>query len=110
MSDGPQDWQPGPQDATAVAPYPPASDHPQAVLAFVLGIMSVAGLMVLGPVAWVVGRNVVRDIDAEPGVYRNRGVALAGMIMGIVGTAFLALAITGITAVIVGFLAWAGGM
>ena len=76
------------------------------MLAFVLGVMSVIGLAFLGPVAWVVGRNVVRDIDAEPGVYRNRGVAQAGMIMGIVGTGFLALAIFAITAVLVVFLAF----
>jgi MFS family permease len=85
--------------------YPPASDpsigfssagptveHPQATLAFVLGLLSVLGLLVLGPFGWYYGRRVVREIDQDPRTFSNRGLAMAGMVLGIIGTVFLLFA------------------
>lgn len=73
--------------------YPggPAREHPQATLAFVLGLLSVLGLTILGPFGWYYGRKVIREIDTNPRSYTNRGLAMAGMVLGIIGTVFLIL-------------------
>ncbi len=76
---------------TAAPQAGPVRDHPQTTLAFVLGLLSVLGVTILGPFGWYYGRKVVREIDADPGAYTNRGLAMAGMVLGIVGTAFLAV-------------------
>ena len=82
---------PYPQYA-APAPYTLVRDHPQSVLVFVLGLLSVLGLTILGPFGWYFGRKVIREIDAAPpGSYTNRGLAMAGMVLGIIGTVFLIL-------------------
>ncbi len=75
--------------------YGTATEHGQATLAFILGIISVVMLPLLGPVAWVLGRKAVKQIDASPGTYRNRGIGVAGMVLGIVGTVFLVVLILG---------------
>jgi len=70
-----------------------AQDHPKGTTVLVLGIVGLACCGLLAPVAWIMGTNVVREIDAAPGVYRNRTTANAGRICGIVGTVFLILGI-----------------
>ncbi len=73
-------------------------EHPKGTTVLVLGILSLVvgsfscgvGLL-LGPVAWIMGNGVVRDIDASPGTYSNRGAAQAGRICGIVATVLLLL-------------------
>lgn len=55
----------------------------------VLGVIGIACCGLLGPVAWIMGNNALREIDAAPGTYRNRGTVNAGRICGIVATAFL---------------------
>ena len=55
----------------------------------------------LSPFAWVVGRNEVRAVDAGRRDPANRGVGLAGQILGIIGTVLLALGIVFIVVVIV---------
>ena len=89
-------------------PVPPP--HPSATTALVLGIVSLAGIvfcagltLVLSPFAWWIGRNAVREIDANPGKYSARDQAQGGKIMGMVGTVLLALGIV----VIVGVFALA---
>jgi hypothetical protein len=73
-------------------------DHKGAQNAMVLGIVALVCLglslfccvtlpgVFLAPFAWVVGARAKREIDASPGVYRNRGAAQAGVVMGIIGT------------------------
>lgn len=68
-------------------------EHPQATLAFVLGLLSVLGVLIVGPFGWWFGRKVVREIDLDPRPYSNRGLAMAGMVLGIIGTVFLILAV-----------------
>jgi hypothetical protein len=72
-------------------PYATPPDHPRGVLVLVLGILSVATCGLLGPVAWGLGDAALRDIDADPSAYGNRGTVLAGKICGIIGTAILAI-------------------
>jgi hypothetical protein len=57
--------------------------------------------LVLSPAAWVVGAKAVREIDAYPGRYGGRDKAQGGKIMGIIGTALLALGVLAIIAFVV---------
>jgi hypothetical protein len=77
--------------------YPQATQHPQAGLAMILGILGtvlglgcvVGGLLGIGGI--VVGRRVRNEIDAQPGRYTGRAQAVAGIITGIVGVSIFAL-------------------
>ena len=101
----PQGWYAGPP------PYR-LPDHPESTKALVVGIIALLGgftcylPLVLGPWAWVVGRRVVREVDAEPGRWDGRGPAMGGYVMGVVATVLLVLGIV----VVVGFILFATGM
>ena len=60
----------------------------------------------LSPFAWAIGRQAVREIDANPGQYAGRDQARGGQIMGIIGTVLLVLGIIALTVVIIGLVAW----
>ncbi len=66
--------------------YPEAS---QAVVVLVLGILSLVLCQVLGPVAWVMGNSELASIDAGRRPPENRGLAMAGKVIGIVATVLL---------------------
>jgi hypothetical protein len=70
--------------------YPESS---QGVLALVLGILSVVSLPVLGPVAWWLGMADKRAVDAGRRDPSGRGAAVAGYVLGIVGTVILGLGV-----------------
>lgn len=85
--------QPEPPGPSAY-PYRPSADHPNATTILVLGILSIVVCGVLGPIAWVMGNNAMREMNANPGVeYRNRGNVSAGRVCGIIGTVMLALSV-----------------
>lgn len=88
---GYQPYAPAPDGRVTFQAPGPAVEHPQAVLAFVLGLLSILGLLILGPFGWYFGRKVIREIDRDPRTFSNRGLAMAGMVLGIVATAFMAL-------------------
>ena len=70
----------------------PSGDHPEGTKILVLGILSVVLCQILGPFAWVVGNRVLREIDQSNGMMTgNRGLVVAGRILGIVGTVLLLL-------------------
>ena len=76
--------------------------HPEATTVLVLGIVSMAVCGVVGPVAWVLGNRVVREIDASGGALGGRSEAQVGRVLGIITTAFLLLAlVVAVVAVIV---------
>jgi hypothetical protein len=84
------------------APYGYAAPPPNdggATAAMIVGIVSLVlacgyGIGLLGaPVALVMGRRSMKRIDASQGTLGGRGMALAGFVMGIIGTIFLVLAI-----------------
>ncbi len=89
------------------APQPPQA--PGAGAALVLGIVALAGGFVLmlplvvAPVAWYLGASAQRLAEREPERWRA-GSARAGMILGIIGTAFLAVAT--LVAIVFSTLAW----
>ncbi|MFC0628962.1 DUF4190 domain-containing protein [Kribbella deserti] len=67
-------------------------DNRNATVALVFGIVGLMmGLVVVAPVAWIYGRKALNEIDASPGVYKNRSVATAGYWFGIIGTVLLVL-------------------
>lgn len=74
---------------------PPRPQHPQAVLALVLGIVSLVACGLVGPFAWSIGGKAVREIDASGGSLDGRTFALAGKICGIIATILLGLAVLG---------------
>ncbi len=59
----------------------------------VLGILSIVCCQIVGPVAWIMGNKALKEIDAAPGYYSNRGSVQAGRIIGIVATVLLILVI-----------------
>jgi hypothetical protein len=61
--------------------------HPQGTTILVLGILSLVACGILGPFAWNMGNQALREIDANPGiVYSNRGNVAAGRICGKIAT------------------------
>ncbi len=71
--------------------YQPVPNHPRATVAMVLGIVSLVCCGLLGPVALVMGRKAVAEIDGSGGMMGGRGQAQAGWICGLIATIFLVL-------------------
>lgn len=71
----------------------PQRDHPQAVVILVLGILSLILCQLLGPVAWVMGRSALREIDSSGGAIGGRGIVLAGYVCGIIASILIILAV-----------------
>ena len=59
----------------------------------VLGILGLVLCSVLAPIAWYMGNEEVRAIDAGRRDSANRGTANAGRILGIIGTVLMGLGI-----------------
>ena len=80
------------------APTPPAPPQSPAAsgrgtLVLVLGILSVVCCVLLGPVAWILGKNELEAIAAGRSPAKDEGMARAGMILGIIGTALFAFSL-----------------
>lgn len=72
----------------------PTSDHPRAIAALVMGLVSVIGSVLvapaaLGPVAWYLGVSARREIAREPERWTGHRQATAGMVLGIIATVVL---------------------
>ena len=70
-------------------------DHPKGITVLVLGILSIVCCSPLGIVAFVMGNNALKEIDAQPGRYGNRQIVQIGRILGIIGMVLLVLASSG---------------
>lgn len=81
--------------------YPVRQQHSGALIALILGIIGVLGAGILSPVAWYLGADSRKQIDAEPGRYSNRDHAKAGEILGMVGTVLLLLFVLAFCAIFV---------
>lgn len=77
--------------------------HSGATTSLVLGILGLVLCQLLAPVAWYVGGQAVKEIDAAPWSYSGRSEANAGRIMGIIGTVLIVLGVL----VVLGFIATA---
>jgi len=73
-------------------PGPPASPSgsSQATTALVVGILSFVCCNLAGPIAWWLGRKEIDAIKAGQSPEAGQGLAMAGMILGIVATILLA--------------------
>lgn len=71
----------------------PAQPHPKAVPVLVMGILSIIVMPLLGPFAWVMGTSALREVDANPGAYTDRGNLVVGRILGIIGSVLLAIGV-----------------
>lgn len=67
------------------------SEASQAVTVLVLGILGLVVCQILGPFAWYLGNKEVDAIDAGRRPPENRGMAVAGRVLGIIGTVLLGL-------------------
>lgn len=85
----------------------PGPDHPRSTLAMVLGIVGLAGGFACGlpllvsPFAWGLGRGAVKEIRASQGRVGGHGQAMAGMVLGIIGTVLLVLGLIALVLFIV---------
>ncbi len=59
----------------------------------VLGILSLVLCQLLGPVAWIMGKNALKEIDASGGGIGGRGNVKVGYICGIIATVLLVIGI-----------------
>ncbi len=76
-------------------------DNTNGTLSMVLGLLGLGTMfVVLSPIAWWKGNQALAEIDAAPGVYSNRGMAVAGQITGIIGTALLGLGVLFVVAML----------
>ena len=101
--------QPGGYQPPPVAPgqVPPGQPGVQikktptsATVALILGILGVTICTVCAPFAWWQGQVARNEIDNSGGALEGRGLATAGYVMGIIGSAILGLAIVVIIIVI----------
>jgi len=65
--------------------------HPLAMNVLVWGILGVCCCAVGGPIAWIRGRRVLRDIAASGGTMGGRSEALVGYVLGIISTLYTVL-------------------
>ncbi|MET8872490.1 DUF4190 domain-containing protein [Nocardia sp. NPDC004604] len=68
-------------------------DHPQAITIMILGILGLLLCQFLGPVAWVMGKKALNEIDASGGAIGGRSSVMAGYVCGIVSSILLILTI-----------------
>ncbi|MGW5313059.1 DUF4190 domain-containing protein [Nocardia thailandica] len=60
-------------------------EHPNANLILTFGILSLC-CGVFGPVAWVMGKKALNEIDNSYGAYSGRTQVFIGYVIGIIGT------------------------
>ncbi|MQY24519.1 DUF4190 domain-containing protein [Nocardia aurantia] len=66
-------------------------EHPHATTVLLLGALSVLCCGALGPVAWVMGKQALTQIDRSYGGLGGRSQVLVGYILGVVGTALMVI-------------------
>ena len=73
--------------------YGALPDHPQAMTSRVLGILGLVLFPPLAPFAWSMASKARREIAQSPGRFNSSGTLTVGYVLGIIGTALLALAV-----------------
>ncbi len=85
------------------------SEHPNATLSMVLGIIGLFFFQLLSPVAWYLAAKGRREMATFPGRWRPSGTLTAGFVLGIIGTVFLALGAAFLLVMLLGIFAMAAG-
>ncbi len=84
-------------NGTTLPPPPPlateAKTSGRATTALVLGILGFLCCQLCAPFAWYIGNQEIRAIKAGASAPSNQGFAMAGMILGIIGTILLVFAL-----------------
>jgi len=70
-------------------------------MALVFGILGLLVCGVFAPFAWMYGRRAEEAVDASNGAYGGRDMATAGKILGMVGTAILAIGLVVGTVIVI---------
>ncbi|MEU6564466.1 DUF4190 domain-containing protein [Nocardia nova] len=79
-------------------PEPPTGnpvEHPHATTVLLVGVLSLFCCGALGPVAWVMGKRALDEIEMSGGTIGGRSQIMVGYIVGIVGT-FMMVLVAGI--------------
>ncbi|WP_280433390.1 DUF4190 domain-containing protein, partial [Nocardia brasiliensis] len=94
----------------AYGAYGPPPDHPQATTILILGILGLVFCQILGPVAWVMGKRALNEIDASGGAMGGRSNVMVGYVCGIISSVLIILGILFVVLfVVLGLLGvWAG--
>lgn len=71
-------------------PPPPPTSSNRPIVSLVLGIIGLVCCPIAAPIAWVVGKQELAAIASGGSPASGEGLARAGMIIGIIGTVFLA--------------------
>ncbi len=82
--------------STPIPPAIPAATAQQdskATMALIFGVLGIICCGLLAPVAWYLGDQELKSIDAGRIAETNRGVAQVAKILGIIGTILLGLAL-----------------
>lgn len=77
----------------AYGAYGPPPDHPQATTILILGILGLVFCQILGPVAWVMGKRALNEIDASGGALGGRSNVMVGYVCGIISSVLIILGI-----------------
>ncbi|CAM4207564.1 DUF4190 domain-containing protein [Nocardia ninae] len=85
--------QPPPYGYQAYGGYGPPQEHPQATMILILGILSLVFCQILGPVAWVMGKKALNEIDASGGSLGGRSNVMVGYVCGIIASVLIILGI-----------------
>lgn len=93
MSPQPNPSPEGPQIPPQPTPPQYFAEKSQATLALILGIVGLIACTIVSPVAWVIGNNEVKAIDAGRRAPDGRQMATIGKVLGIIGTIMLGLAV-----------------
>jgi TRAP-type C4-dicarboxylate transport system permease small subunit len=72
-------------------PVAAAQQSSKATIAVVVGVLGIVCCGLLAPVAWYLGNEEIKAIDAGRLSETNRGMAQVGKILGIIGSILLVL-------------------
>jgi hypothetical protein len=76
-----------------IGPGTPPAKSNRPTVALIFGIIGIVCCPLCGPIAWVIGKQELDAIAAGRSAKEGEGLARAGMILGIIGTAFIALSL-----------------
>ncbi|CAM2880790.1 DUF4190 domain-containing protein [Skermania piniformis] len=68
-------------------------EHPRATTVLVLGVVGLLCCGLCGPIAWVLGRRTLNEIERSGGAYGGSSQVRIGYVLGIITTVFMVCAV-----------------
>ena len=65
-----------------------------------------SAIQLVAPFAWVLSNREIQGVDQGRRDPTNRGMAVAGKVLGIIGTVVLALIVLALVLAVLGLVAW----